>query len=147
MPENWPMNTLSLKDFLRSFPDARYRTEEQLLTWFPRGTLDDIVADQLTMIIEAAEMNQAVPFNRYTDLSLLTDINLRVGHVFEIAERRREVVQPVRSAFFADTAIGFGIARMYETLMERAIIQVRAFRDRDLAAQWLKVPVELLQPK
>lgn len=134
-----------LNVFLKSFPDACYHAEERLLTWHPRGTLDDTLADQLTMVLDAAELNQTVPFHRCTDLSLLTDINLRTGHVFEIAERRREAVQPVRSAFFANTAIGFGISRMYETLMEQAVIQVRAFRDRDAAADWLGVPVQLLE--
>ena len=54
--------------------------------------------------------------------------------------------ESVRSAFFADTTVGFGIARLYEELMHGAAIQVRAFRDRAAAAEWLGVPVRLLQP-
>lgn len=132
--------------FLNTFPDARYHAAERLLTWHPRGTLDDLLADQLTMVLEEEERVESTPFHRYVDLSLLTNIDLRVGHVFEIAQLRRGAAEPVRSAFFADTAIGFGIARMYETLMEGAIIRVRAFSNCGAAAEWLGVSVELLQP-
>lgn len=136
-----------LTTFLKNFPDARYHAESRLLTWHPRGTLDDALADQIMMVLEADETFEKVPFNRYTDLSLLTEIHLRVGHIFTIAEQRRVVGEPVRSAFFADTQVGLGIARMYESLMQEAIIQVGAFRQREAAAEWLGVPVEILVPE
>ena len=106
-----------------------------------------MLADEVVAVLELDETVEKVPFHRYTDLSMLTNIRLKVGHVFEIAEHRRDAAEPIRSAFFANTAVGFGIARMYETLMERAVIDVRAFRDRDVAAEWLGVPVQLLQPE
>ena len=133
--------------FLKTFPDARYHSEARLLTWHPRGTFDDALADEVVAMLELDETFENVPFHRYTDLSLLTDIRLKIGHVFEIAERRRTVGEPVRSAFFADTTVGFGVARMYETLMTGAVIHVRAFRDRAAAAEWLGVPLLLLQPE
>jgi|SRR5688572_12228615 hypothetical protein len=98
-------------------------------------------------MLEAAETVEYVSFHRYTDLSKLTEIRLKIGHVFEIAEHRRAAGKPVRSAFFADTTVGFGIARLYEELMQGADIHVRAFRDRDAAAEWHRVPVQLLQPE
>jgi hypothetical protein len=55
------------------------------------------------------------------------------------------VAEPVKSAFFSDTTVGLGIARMYEALMEEATIQVCAFRERSAAAEWLGVPLEILQ--
>ena len=140
------MKFKQLSIFLKYFSHARYHSEVRLLTWHPRGTLDDTLADEITFVLEADETLEEVPFNRFTDLSLLTSIHMKIGHVFEIAEQRREAAEPVRSAFFADTTVGFGIARMYESLMQGATIQVRAFRDRDAAAEWLGVPVELLQP-
>src|SRR5439155_1078046 len=54
--------------------------------------------------------------------------------------------EAVKSGFFADTIVGFGMARMYEALMEEATIQVRAFRERAAAAEWLGVPLEILEP-
>src|SRR6266480_904997 len=85
-------------------------------------------------------------YYRYTDFSGLTHIRLKVGHVFDVAKLPRTVSEPVKSAFFSDTTVGLGIARMYESLMEEATIQVRAFRERTAAAEWLGVPLEILQP-
>ena len=135
----------NLSDFLKAFPHSRYHPEARLLTMYPLGTFDDTLADEVLAMIEAEETVENVPFHRYTDLSRLTDIRLKIGHVFEIAEHRRAAGEPVRSAFFADTTVGFGIARLYEELMQGAVIHVRAFRDRDAAAEWLGVPVQLLQ--
>ncbi len=61
-------------------------------------------------------------------------------------EQRRVVKEPVKSAIFADTTIGFGIARMYAERMKCAFIDVCAFRDGAEAAEWLGVPLESLQP-
>ena len=141
------MNSAQLTAFLQAFPSAHYHSKERLLAWHPRGSFDDALADKVISMLEVDETFENVPFHRYTDLSLLTDIRLKIGHVFEIAEHRRMVGEPVQSAFFGDTAVAFGMARMYETLMEGAVIHVRAFRDRDAAAEWLDVPVQLLQPE
>src|SRR5439155_26864958 len=89
---------------------------------------------------------EEVTIQRYKDFNRLTHIRLKVGHVFDVAKLRRSVSEPVKSALFSDTIVGLGIARMYEALMEEAIIQVRAFRKRAAAAEWLGVPLEILEP-
>lgn len=87
------------------------------------------------------------PFDRYTDLSGVTEIQINLQRLSEVAHRRRNVLQPVRSAIFADKTHSFVIAQIYESLMEQAVaITVRAFREREPAAQWLGVPVAILCP-
>ena len=140
------MNDQPLSALLKTFPHTRYYPEWRLLTWHPRGLFDDALADKLIGVIGLEERVEEVPFDRYADFSGLTHIRLKVGHVFDVATLRRSVPEPVKSAFFSDTIVGLGIARMYEALMEGAIIQVRAFRERAAAAEWLGVPVEILQP-
>jgi hypothetical protein len=51
----------------------------------------------------------------------------------------------VKSAFFCDKFVGFGMARMYEALMEGSSIDARAFRDRAEAAAFLGVPQQVLE--
>jgi len=46
---------------------------------------------------------------------------------------------------FSKDWVGFGIARMYESLMKGTPIDARAFRDRVTAAIWLDVPAEILK--
>jgi hypothetical protein len=133
---------------LNSFPNARYHAAYNLVTWHPLGVLDDRVLDQIANFLEHHEhVATAASFHRYTDLSGLTDIQLRYGHVFDVAQRRKASVAGlprVKSAIFSDTVVGFGMARMYETLMSGASVQVRAFRDRQEVADWLTVPAEAL---
>src|SRR5436190_9698636 len=104
------------------FPDAHYHDEWELITWHPRGVLDDDRMDQTVEFIQVQEqVVKAPPFNRYTDLSKLTEVRLKIGHVFKLAEERgadHRGLPPVKSAFFCDKIVGSGIARMYEALME-----------------------------
>ena len=87
------------------------------------------------------------PSTAFVDLSRITSVAVRSSHVFDFARRRTEQFggsRPVKSVVFSDDWVGFGIARMYESLMEGARIEVRAFRDRAKAAEWLQVPAEVL---
>src|ERR1051325_4218146 len=104
-----------------SHPDRHFHTEYRLITWHPRGVLDDSMADEIVAFIEGKEESEPEPFNRFTDFSKLDEIRLKFGHMFTIASRRRMATanRPhVKSAFSSNTIVGFGIARMYETLME-----------------------------
>jgi len=140
------MSEQPLSTLLKTFPHTHYYPEWRLVTWHPRGLFDDALADKLIGVVGSEERLEEVPFHRYTDFSGLTHIRLKVGHVFDVAKHRRGATEPVKSAFFSDTTVGLGIARMYEALMEEATIQVRAFRERPAAAEWLGVPLEILQP-
>jgi len=126
----------------------RYYPEARLVTAHPRGVFDDEVADRIIEFIESQEHIAETPFHRYMDFNGLTEIHLKVGHVFNLAEHRRAdyVGERVKSAFVSDWVVGLGIARMYERLMEGAPIEVRAFRSRTAAAEWLGVREEILHP-
>ena len=56
-------------------------------------------------------------------------------------------VKAVRTALFCKDLVGFLIALLYASLMENTPIQARAFRELAKAAQWLNVPVEILELK
>ncbi|PYL20080.1 MAG: hypothetical protein DMF44_15335 [Verrucomicrobia bacterium] len=50
---------------------------------------------------------------------------VRTSHVFKVARRRAQQfarVWPVRTALFSDGWVAFGIASMYESLMEDTLI-------------------------
>jgi hypothetical protein len=75
-------------------------------------------------------------------------VAVRTSHVFEVARKRAQQfagVTPVKSALYSEDWVGFGIARMYESLMKETLIDARAFRDRPTAAVWLGVPAEILK--
>jgi hypothetical protein len=143
------MNEELIEYNLRSyprFPRYWYYPKFRLATWHPVGVLTNAVADQVIEFVEMQEQDQDELFDRYTDFSGLTKVRLKVRHMFEIARRRRSAREPVNSAFFADQLVTLSIAKMYEGLMERAMITVRVFEKREAAAEWLGVPLQILYP-
>ena len=132
---------------LKDFPDAVYYPKFRLMTWHPIGLFDAALAESVREFVEHEEYIQDAPFNRYTDLSGITEVQINLERLSETARRRWGVLQPVQSAIFADTRHCLVIAQIYESLMEQALaITVRAFREREAAAEWLGVPVAILCP-
>jgi hypothetical protein len=107
--------------------------------------LNEAFADQVIEFIEMEERIQEAPFDRYADLSGLTHILIGIDHIIHTARRRRRVKQPAKSALFADNPMTFGVAHSYELLMHDAMIEIRAFKERRAAAQWLEVPLKTLE--
>ena len=128
-------------------PSARYYPTLRVMTWHPSGVLDNDRADQTIEYLESHELIEKEPFNRYTDMSGYTRMQIGLDHVVRIARRRRRYAgPPVKSAFYAVRLISVQIARMYEELMAGSKIQVCTVRDRAAAAEWLGVPMEVLLP-
>ena len=133
-------------EFIRkAFPRTWFHPRWHLLTWYPRGVLNEAFADQVIEFIEMEESIQDAPFDRYTDLSGLTHIRIGIDHVIHTARRRRNVKQPAKSALFADNPVTFAVAHSYELLMSDAMIEVRVFKERRPAAHWLEVPLKTLE--
>jgi hypothetical protein len=133
---------------LEVIPNTRFFSQPPLLTFHPTGIFDDDFADLILEFLEAEEGVAETPFDRYTDLDGLSEIHLKIAHFFANAERRRTGYhgEPVKSAIVSERVVGFGMARMYEALMDGAAIHVRAFHSRRDAALWLGVPLECLLP-
>src|SRR5215472_321149 len=144
-----PKSPSAISKNLPGPPFLRHYPAYELVAWQPQGTLDDVMLDEIAewlLVIEKV----ARPFKRFVDLSRLTRVALRTRHVFEFARKRAEQfvgVAPVRTALFSEDWVSFGIACIYESLMEDTPIEARAFRDRAGAAECLSVPVEVLTLK
>ena len=127
----------------------RYYPAHRLMAWQPHGALDDLMLDQIAEWLVHIE-KAFPPFKRFVDFSQLTTVAVRTAHVFRVARRRAEQfrgVEPVRTALFSEDWNAFGIARLYESLMENTLIKARAFRDLAMAAEWLAIPVDILTLK
>ena len=127
--------------------DLRHYPAHDLVAWQPQGVLDDQLLDEIGEWLCDIEKVSA-PLKRFVDLSRLTSVAVRTKHVFAFARKRAEQfagITPVKSALFSEDWVGFGIARLYESLMKETPIDARAFRDRANAAVWLDVPAEILK--
>jgi hypothetical protein len=120
-----------------------------LIIWLPGNhkALDDQLLDEIGEWLCDIEKASA-PLKRFVDFSRLASVAVRTNHVFAFARKRAEQfagITPVKSALFSEDWVGFGIARLYESLMKETPIDARAFRDRATAAVWLDVPAEILK--
>lgn len=130
-------------------PLLRHYPHHELVAWQPRDTLDDAMLDQIADWLVSVEKSFD-PFKRFIDLSRLGAVAITTHHLFEFARRRAKEFSrtgSVRAALFCEEWVGFGIARMYEALMAHTRIEARAFQDLSGAAQWLDVPVDVLELK
>lgn len=127
--------------------DLRHYSAHDLIAWQPQGVLDDLLLEEIGEWLCTVDQGVA-PVRRFVDFSRLTSVAVRTSHVFEFARKRAEQfagIAPVKSALFSQDWIGFGIALLYENLMNETPIEVRAFHDRARAAAWLSVPEEILK--
>ena len=134
-----------LEAIRKAFPRTWYHEKHRLLTWFPCGLLNEAFAHQIVQFVELQEQQQDAPFDRYADFSGLTAIRLEFPQLIRIARRRHHAKQPVKSAFYASEPVSAAVARTYARQMEEAMIEVRAFHEKEAAAEWLEVPVDCLQ--
>ena len=149
MPDNPIHDSAALPAFTR-IPEPAHLWQYSaydLIAWQPKGVLDDRLLDEIAEWLCAIE-ETSPPSKRFIDLSRLTMVAVRTSHVFNFARKRAEQFAgdtPVKSALFSEDWVGFGIARLYESLMKETPIDARAFRDRATAAVWLGVPAEILK--
>jgi len=73
----------------KAFPRTWYYPRWRLLTWYPRGVLNEAFADQVIEFVEMEERVQEAPFDRYADLSGLTHIRIGIDHISPRAASRR----------------------------------------------------------
>lgn len=136
------LQTLPMLPHMQAHPELR------LVTWHPQGLLDDELVNHVVALAEAGEGVAVQPFNRFTNLNGLTGVKLSFGHLYRVSQRRRTAytcTERVKSAFFCSRGIGYASARIYAALMQGAPIEVRAFQSLEAAAEWLEVPIEILQ--
>jgi hypothetical protein len=122
----------------------------RLLIYRPRGLIDEAAIDEVVSVIEDLEASTQEPFNRFSDTTEAHEIELNFRYVIQVSLHRRLFHKgraPVKSAILATDSTLIHYARLVMLLTEGSSIKVRVFQDRNEAAQWLGVPVELLAAK
>jgi hypothetical protein len=121
---------------------------DALLVARPKGVLNAAMTERIVELIEIKEIAFETGFNRFCDLSRLKGINLLTADILKLADRRR-TFNPnyihVKSAFLAIDTLAFGVARMYEQLLNSPRIELSVFSDLQAAAEWLAVRPDCLR--
>jgi hypothetical protein len=124
-----------------------FRKDLSLMLWEPHGTLDEVFVNEIVAFIDIAEEKASKPFNRFADLSALDMVDLNFKFVFHIALHLRLASashSPVKSAFYITSPAVAHYAKVHAMLTDYSPLDVALFTEREAAAKWLKVPVEVL---
>jgi hypothetical protein len=113
----------------------------------PRGVLTEKRARNTIKLLEESENNAQQPFNRFTDFSRVTAIQLEFGEVFRISLHRRlfyAKFPPVKSAFYVTSDDSVRVVKIHAVLTGYSPLKVKMFHDLQAAAKWLNVSLETL---
>ena len=127
--------------------EIEFHEDIRLLIYRPRGLIDEAAINKIIGVIEDIEANTQEPFNRFSDTSETHEVELNFRYVIHVSLYRRLAHAgrpPVKSAIFATDSTIIHYARLLALLTQGSSIKVRVFGEREEAAQWLGVPVELL---
>jgi hypothetical protein len=124
-----------------------FRKDLSLILWKPRGVLDQSAVNEMVEFIETVEKRNGQPLNRFVDLSALDAVDLNFEFVFHVALGRRLSAAPkpaVKSAFYVTSPTTTHYTKLHAMLTDHSPLHAALFTDRDAAAKWLGVPLEVL---
>lgn len=128
-------------------PEVQFYEDIRLLVYRPRGLIDEAAVNKTISVIEEIEAATQEPFNRFSDVSETHEVELNFRYVIEVSLHRRLAYAgraPVKSAILATDSTIVHYARLLVLLTQGTSIKVQVFQDREQAARWLGVPIELL---
>jgi hypothetical protein len=127
--------------------DVEFHDDIRLLVYRPRGVIDEAAVKRVVSVLEDLEAKLQKPFNRFSDTLAADEVELNFKYVIQVSLCRRLSYAghpPVKSAILATDSTMIHYARLHALLTQGSPINVRIFRDRKEAAEWLRVPIERL---
>jgi hypothetical protein len=131
-------------------PDVEFHDDIRLLIYRPRGVIDEAAVKKIVSVLEELEARLEKPFNRFSDTLAADEVELNFKYVIQLSLCRRLSYAghpPVKSAILATDSTMIHYARLHALLTQGSPINVRVFKDRQEAADWLGVPIERLEMK
>lgn len=128
-------------------PDVEFHEDIRLLIYRPHGVIDEAAVKKIASVLEDLETKLQEPFNRFSDTLAADEVELNFNYVIQFSLCRRLSYAghpPVKSAILATDSTMIHYARLHALLTQGSPINVRVFKDRKEAADWLNVPVERL---
>jgi len=128
-------------------PDIEFHDDISLLIYRPRGVIDEAAVKRVVDVLENLEEKLQKPFNRFSDTLAADEVELNFKYVIQVSLCRRLAYAghpPVKSAILATDSTMIHYGRLHALLTQGSPINVRVFKDRQEAADWLNVPIERL---
>ena len=131
-------------------PDVEFHEDIGLLVYRPRSSLDRGAINKIISLIGELEFTLKKPFNRFLDTTAAEIVDLNLEYVRGVSLYRRRFYgnrPPIKTAILATDSTVAEYGHLHASLIQNSPIEVHIFQDREEAAQWLGVPVELLSAK
>ena len=131
-------------------PEIQFQEDIRLLVYRPHGLVNEATVNKIITVIGELEATLQEPFNRFSDTVAADAVDLNFEYIIRVSLYRRLTYAgrpPVKSAILATEPTLVHYARLLVLLTEGSSIKVRVFHEREDAAQWLGVPLELLVTK
>jgi len=128
-------------------PDVQFHEDIRLLVYRPRGLLNEATVNKIIRVIGDLEARLRKPFNRFSDTLGHDDVELNFRYVLHVSLYRRLSYAgrpPVKSAILATDSTIIHYGRLHALITQGSPIKVRIFNEREEAARWLGVPIELV---
>jgi hypothetical protein len=128
-------------------PDVEFYGDIGLLVHRPHGSLNKAAVSRIVAIVGELEYSLEKPFNRFFDTVETDEVDVNFEYMIRMSLYRRCVYAsrpPIKSAILATDSTAIHYARLHAVLTQGSPINVRVFQDREEAAQWLGVPLEIL---
>src|SRR6266481_5092949 len=132
---------------MRLAPDVEFHEDIRLLIYRPHGVINEQAIKKVISVLEDLEARLQEPFNRFSDTLGADEVELNFKYVIQVSLCRRLSYArhpPVKSAILATDSTIIHYARLHALLTQGSPINVRVFKDRKEAADWLNVFVERL---
>lgn len=128
-------------------PEIEFHPDIRLLVYRPHGLINEARINEVIGVIEDLEAETQEPFNRFSDTTDAHEVELNFKYVIRVSLHLRlshTGRAPVKSAILATDSTLVHYARLLVLLTQGSSITVQVFQNREKAAQWLGVPIELL---
>ena len=122
---------------------------DNLLIWRPTGTIQISQIQAFVKFVEDYVAAHGSDFIRFIDLSFIEGISVNYEELYSVAAGRRDHANKkfenvVKLAFYVTTALSFGMARMYENLLDSAAFDIRIYYTIKEVSKFLGVDASLL---
>ena len=131
-------------------PELEFHEDIHLLIYRPHGVIDEAAVKRVVDVLEDLEEKLQKPFNRFFDTLAADEVELNFKYVIQVSLCRRLSYTghpPVKSAVLATDSTMIHYARLHALLTQGSPINVRVFKDRQEAADWLALPIRRLEMK
>lgn len=127
-----------------------YFKTDDLVIWRPHNSIDLEKIKTFVNFLDQQNPVRSSQFMRFIDLTHTKNISVNSDDLYSIASLRRKYAaralrEKVKVAFFVNNSFTFGMARMYENILDSTSYDIHIYYSLEEIAEFLDVDISLLK--